>query len=129
MSLFRPGCEALIASPDVVKALDTLVDQGCSEEAKVFVDGALRQLCPERYAKTIVINPDSKHVMMSCEQSMFIDATVVDGHGHMVTVLYLFDADQWDVQDIVKVRNNLRMFDQRPLTKCTANVTRGSLRI
>ena len=67
VSLFGPGCEALKANPDVVNALDTTFDKARSEEAKVCAAAALKQLCPERSEKTLVIDPDSKHIMMSCE--------------------------------------------------------------
>lgn len=67
ISLFGPGCAALAANPDVVAVLDMLVDKAWSEEAKICAGGALKQLCPERYAKTVVINSDAdRHIMMSC---------------------------------------------------------------
>ena len=65
VSLFGPGCEALKANPDVVNALDTTVEKARSEEAKVCATAALKQLCPERYEKRLVIDADSKHIMMS----------------------------------------------------------------
>ena len=44
LSLFAPGCEALKADPNVVVALDALVERAWSEEAKDSARGALMQL-------------------------------------------------------------------------------------
>lgn len=72
ISLFEPsGRDHLKANPEVVSALDTMKDKAWSEEAKICVEGALKQLCPERYQKSVVIDPDSKHIMMSCEYHPF----------------------------------------------------------
>ena len=70
LSLFGPGGEALKKNPDVVSALDTLVDKAWSEEAKVCARGALKQLCPEhRPIGAVEIDLDALHIMMSCKQS------------------------------------------------------------
>ena len=72
LSLFGPGGEALKKNPDVVSALDTLVDKAWSEEAKVCARGALKQLCPERppeHGEAVEVDLDALHIMMSCKQS------------------------------------------------------------
>ena len=52
----------------LVKALDGLVETGWSEEAKECASGALRQLCPERKKAVVVeVDPDARHIMLSCE--------------------------------------------------------------
>lgn len=66
ISLYPPGCAALKANPDVIKALDNTVDNAWSEEAKICARGALKQLCPERNV-VIEINLEALHIMMSCE--------------------------------------------------------------
>ena len=68
LSLFGPGGEALKKNPDVVSALDALVDKAWSEEAKVCARGALKQLCPER-GEAVEVDLDALHIMMSCKQS------------------------------------------------------------
>ena len=74
LSLFEPGLKALLRSSerlDVVGALDTLVeetegrDDPWAEKTQEFARGALKQLCPERHKKLAVVDPDSKHIMMS----------------------------------------------------------------
>lgn len=67
ISLFGPGYEALKANPDVVDALDTTVDKAWTEQATVCARAALKQLVPERHTKAAEIDPDAKHIMMSCE--------------------------------------------------------------
>jgi hypothetical protein len=72
LSLFEPGKKALLESKlSVVDALDILVKEAAdrkdkwAKETKEFARGALMQLCPERNAEHLVIDPDSKHIMMS----------------------------------------------------------------
>ena len=48
MSLYEAGCEAL-KQPEVVEALDELVEKGWSKKAKRAATGALMNLCPERH--------------------------------------------------------------------------------
>ena len=70
LSVFGPGGEALKKNPDVVSALDMLVDKAWSEEAKVCARGALKQLCPERpIGLRVEVDLDALHIMMSCKQS------------------------------------------------------------
>jgi hypothetical protein len=67
ISLFGPGGEALSANPDVVSALDTLIDKGWSEEAQACARGALKQLRAEESHGRVEIDPDALHIMMSCK--------------------------------------------------------------
>ena len=70
LSLFGPGGEALKKNPDVVSALDMLVDKAWSEQAKICARGALKQLCPERpVGLRVEVDHDALHIMMSCKQS------------------------------------------------------------
>ena len=71
LSLFGPGGEALKKNPDVVSALDMLVDKAWSEEAKICARGALKQLCPEHRPDTVEVDLDALHIMMSCKQSAY----------------------------------------------------------
>jgi hypothetical protein len=66
VSLFGPGGEALKKNPDVISALDALVDKAWSEEAKICARGALKQLCPDR-TEAVEVDSDALHIMMSCK--------------------------------------------------------------
>jgi hypothetical protein len=56
-----------------MSALDKIVDQAWSEDAKVCAAGALKQLCPERKKKKasglVVDHQAELHIMMSCKSS------------------------------------------------------------
>jgi hypothetical protein len=70
ISLFPPGCKALQAAPGVVEALDALVEQAWSEEAKDCARGALMQLTDRWHPHTGGGGGggvDALHIMMSCE--------------------------------------------------------------
>ena len=69
ISLFPAGLEALATDASVVDALDALVEQAWSEEAKDCARGALMQLVPdrERTGKEMMeIDPEAQlHIMIS----------------------------------------------------------------
>ena len=55
------------AEPAVEEALNTLVEQAWSEEAKDCARGALMQLTDRQRETVAAIDLDALHIMMSCE--------------------------------------------------------------
>jgi hypothetical protein len=66
ISLFPPGCEALLATAGAVEALDALVELAWSEEAKDCARGALMQLTG-RHPEPVGGGIAALHIMVSCE--------------------------------------------------------------
>jgi hypothetical protein len=85
VSLFPPGCEALRAA-DITEVLDQLVDKAWSEEAKDSARGALMQLTDRHREVPTVVDPDARHVMLSCERDSSVVAMdiFIDGLTHRV---------------------------------------------
>ena len=70
ISLFPPGQAALRAEPAVEEALNTLVEQAWSEEAKDCARGALMQLTDRQQQKQYEsVTEDTRHVMVSYQWS------------------------------------------------------------
>jgi hypothetical protein len=65
LSLFPPGCAALKANPDVVAALDALVERARSDQAKDCARGALMQLTDRQPPSPDPVDSAALHVMMS----------------------------------------------------------------
>jgi hypothetical protein len=120
ISLYRPGCEALKANPDVVSALNTLVDKAWSEEAKDCAKGALMQLTDHQSA-TAATDVDALHIMMSCACDHSLNRVssalcVCIGCGFLTRACSVYalrsalccvprtsvPLDQWDVQPTIK---------------------------
>jgi hypothetical protein len=67
ISLFPPGAKALQAAADAIETLDALVEHAWTAEAKDSARGALMQLTDRHREATTAIDPDARHVMLSCE--------------------------------------------------------------
>jgi hypothetical protein len=116
ISLFAPGCDALKAVPGVVEALDALIEQAWSEEAKDCARGALMQLTG-RHPDPVGggRDPDAGHIMISCKCAV---SNVPSYSPADVALCDLSVADQWDVQETIQMivhdlkrRNYLVWFD------------------
>jgi hypothetical protein len=96
IALFPRGREALKAVPEVVQALDALVDKAWTDEAKDSARAALMQLTDRKPEVVLELDPDALHIMISCEFGSHLRRLLVD------TARVLFCADQWDVQVTIK---------------------------
>ena len=93
--MFPPGREALLQDPTVAEALQQVVAEGWTDEARLSAESALAAMS-DRQPDAEAVDPDQRHVMMSCETASPLCSAV----RWALTALRL--ADQWDVQEIVK---------------------------
>ena len=95
VAMFAPGREALLQDPTVAEALQQVVAEGWTDEARLSAESALAAMS-DRQPDAEAVDPGQRHVMMSCETASLLCSAV----RWALTALRL--ADQWDVQEIVK---------------------------
>ncbi len=131
ISLFPPGCEALKATPGVVEALDTLVEQARTEEAKDCARGALLQLT-DRHMQ-VAVDPDAGHVMMSCAYpptcEFGLKVTAITGSARVQIngiIKQWFSASCWNFSVVGTLSGSIVSFAAQPSYNHTLKLTRVS---
>ena len=66
LAVYPPGREALLHDPSVMDALQEVADKGWTDEAREHAAGALMALSDQHPVIGIGVDPDERHLMMSC---------------------------------------------------------------
>ena len=66
LAVYPPGREALLQDPSVTDALQEVADKGWTDEAREHAAGALMALSDQQPDAEHVVDPDERHMMMSC---------------------------------------------------------------